>query len=232
MNNTAHFLVGCSFTDPRWQTDIPWSVEYSKTHPSYIVAQAGMGIKGICTEAIGYLELLPNISKAIIILPTLWRLDVEVDQETYLCNAMTDLLYANKDWRKVTPAERKWIISGGLHYDRLTEQAKLFDFLYKHQGFLVMAKEHFRALKVLINYCKERKIQYYISAIQDPLDQLIGIDYIRDDVVKLLDSVEYDHWFKFNNTFIDKFLGHSKHPTTAEHQVLCQHILSVTNKIN
>lgn len=232
MDNMFHFLVGCSFTDPRWQTDIPWSVEYSKTHSSYIVAQSGMGIKGICTEATSYLSTLPNISTAIILLPTLWRLDIEVDQETYLCNAMTDLLYASGNWKKVETPSRKWITSGGLHYDRSTEQAKLFDFLYKHQGFLVIAKEHFRALKFLINYCKERKIQYYISAIQDPLDQLVGLDYIRDDIVKLLDSVEYDHWFKFNDTFIDKFLGHSKHPTTAEHQVLCQHILSVTNKIN
>ena len=228
---SEHFLVGCSFTDPRWQKDIPWSVEYSKTYPSYIVAQAGMGIKGICTEATSYLTTLPNVSTAIIILPTLWRLDVEMDQHTYLCNAMTDLLYTNGHWKKAESAKRKWIISGGLHYDRSTEQAKLFDFLYKHQGFLVIAKEHFRSLKVLINYCKERKIQYYISAIQDPLDQLLGLDYIKDDIVNLLDSVEYNKWFKFNNNFIDKFLGHSKHPTTIEHQVLCQHILNLANKI-
>jgi hypothetical protein len=43
-----------------------------------------------------------------------------------------------------------------------------FDFLYKHQGFLVIVKEHFRALKALLNYCKEHKIKYYITAIQDP----------------------------------------------------------------
>lgn len=231
MNNRSHFLVGCSFTDPRWQEEIPWSVEYSKTHPSYIVGQSGMGIKGICTEATSYLSTLSNISTAIIILPTLWRVDVEMDQETYLCNAMTDLLYANGNWEKAKSAERKWIISGGLHYDRSTEQAKLFDFLYKHQGFLVIAKEHFRALKVLINYCKERKIQYYVSAIQDPLDQLQGLDYIKDEIVNLLESVDYNQWFKFNDKFIDKFLGHNKHPTTTEHQVLCQHILNITNKI-
>ena len=108
----------------------------------------------------------------------------------------------------------------------------LFDFLYKHQGFLVIAKEHFRALKTLINYCKERKIQYYISAIRDPMQQLDGLDYIESEIKQLLQEVEYNNWFRFENKFIDKFLGHSKHPTTDEHRVLCQHILSVTNKIN
>jgi len=226
---SEHFLVGCSFTDPRWQEAIPWSVEYSKTYPSYIVAQAGMGIKGICTEAISYLETLPNISKAIIILPTLWRLDIEMDQETYLCNATTDLLYANGDWKKVEIAKRKWIISGGLHYDRSTEQAKLFDFLYKHQGFLVIAKEHFRALKVLINYCKERKIQYHISTIQDPLDQLPGLDYITPEISNLLEEVEYNSWLRFDGKFIDQYLGHSKHPSTEEHKDLCKHIIKHIN---
>ena len=228
MSNTSDFLVGCSFTDPRWQVEIPWSVEYSKIHPSYIVAQAGMGIKGICTEAVSYLETLPNISKAIIILPTLWRLDVEMDQETYLCNAMTDLLVANGNWKTSELAKRKWIVSGGLHYDRSSEHATLFDFLYKHQGFLVIAKEHFRALKVLINYCKERKIQYYVSAIQDPLDQLLGLNFIKDEIVNLLESVEYNQWFKFDNKFINKFLGHNRHPTTVEHQLLCKHVIDIT----
>ena len=50
-----HLLVGCSFTDPTWQDAILWSVEYAKTHPSYIAAKAGMGIKGICTEAMYYM---------------------------------------------------------------------------------------------------------------------------------------------------------------------------------
>jgi hypothetical protein len=228
MNNPTHLLAGCSFTDPQWQSEIPWSMEYSKTYPAYIVAKAGMGIKGICTETMYYLETLKNISKLIIVLPTLWRLDIEMDQETYLCNSMIDLIQSDADGKIVTPATRKWIVSGGLHYDKDTEQAPIFEFLYKHQGFLVIAKEHFRALKVLLNYCKEHKIEYHISAIQDPMDQLIGLDYISNDVKKLLDDVEYQNWFQFENNFIDKFLGHSGHPTTKEHQVLCQHILNLT----
>ncbi len=225
--NSQYLLAGCSFTDPRWQTDIPWSVEFSKTHPSFIVANAGMGIKGIATEAMYYLKDLPNISTLVIVLPTMWRLDVEVDKETYLCNAMVDLLHATDKWYTVAPATRKWLISGGLHYDRTTEQAVLFDFLYKHQGFLVTAKEHFGALKVLLNCCKQRKIQYYISAIQDPLHQLQGLDYVREEIVELLEAVEYNNWFKFDNQFIDKFLGHTKHPTTAEHRLLCNRILDI-----
>jgi hypothetical protein len=205
-SNTKHLLIGCSFTDPSWQTAIPWSVEYSKTQPTYIVAKAGMGIKGIVTESLCYLGQLPNISTLIIVLPTLWRLDIEVDQETYLCNAMVDLLHSDSNWHIVNAAKRKWIISGGLRYERNTEQAQLFDLLYKHQGFLVIAKEHFTALKALLNYCKQCKIQYYISAIQDPMDQLTGLDYIKDDIVTLLDDVEYKNWFRFDNKFIDIIL--------------------------
>ena len=81
---------------------------------------------------------------------------------------------------------------------------------------------------MLLNYCKERKINYYISAIQDPLDQLNGVEYISDDITMLLNEVEYQNWFRFENNFIDKFLGHTEHPTTEEHQVLCQHILNAT----
>jgi hypothetical protein len=226
--NNKHLLVGCSFTDPIWQTDIPWSIEYSSTHPSYIVAKAGMGIKGICTEALYYLKDL-DVKTVIIILPTLWRMDIEVDEETYLCTAMVDLLLADKIWSITSPAKRKWITSGGINYDKNTEQAKIFDCLYKHQGFLVMAKEHLRALKVLINHCKDRKIQYYISAIQDPLTQLIGLDYIRNNIEALLEEVEYRDWIKFNGKFIDQYLGHSKHPTTEEHKDLCKHIINHIN---
>lgn len=229
MNRTPqHLLSGCSFTDPQWQDAVPWAIEYSKTHPAYIVAKAGMGIKGICTETMYYLPHLPGVSKLIIVLPTLWRLDVEVDQETYLCNAMVDLFLADNISNSAIHATRKWLCSGGLHYDKNNEQAVLFDFLYKHQGFLVIATEHFRALRRLLDYCKTCNIQYYISAIQDPLDQLLGLDYIKDDIVKILNGVEYQRWFRFENQFIDNFLGHSNHPTTEEHRVLCQHILDLS----
>ena len=224
-----HLLIGCSFTDPLWQTEIPWSVHYSKTHPSYIIAKAGMGIKGICTEAMYYLPDLANINKAIIVLPTLWRMDIELDVETYLANAMVDLLYSNSSGLIHTPATRKWLTSGGLKYPKNKEESSTFDFLYKHQGFLVLAKEHFRALKSLLNYLKERKIQYYITAIRDPLDQFDGLDYIKDDVCKLLDEVEYNNWMRFDGGFINKFLKHSRHPNTKEYQRLCNYIISNTN---
>jgi hypothetical protein len=227
-NQPTHLLIGCSFTDPVWQKTIPWSVEYSKTHPSFIVAKAGMGIKGICTEAMYYLECLQQVDNIVMILPTLWRIDIEVDQETYLSNALVDLLDCNQVWSIAQKADRKWLVSGGLHYDRTSEQAHLFDFLYKHQGFLVIIKEQFRALKTLQNYCQQRKIKYYITSIQDPMDQLDGLDYIRNEVVNLLEDVDYKNWFKFNNLYIDKFLGHKQHPTTAEHQLLCKHILDIT----
>ena len=129
----SHLLVGCSFTDFRWQKEIPWSIEYSKTYPSYIVAHAGMGIKGICTEAMYYLSGLSNISKVIIILPTIWRMEIEMDRETYLCNGIVDLVYHHNDYSIVQQANRKWILSGGLHYDKKQEHGKIFEMLYKHQ---------------------------------------------------------------------------------------------------
>jgi hypothetical protein len=203
---------------------VPWSIEYAKTHPSYIVAKAGMGIKGICTEALCYLKSI-DVGKVLVVLPTLWRMDIDIDVETHLCNSMVDLLYADQNWKIVTPARRKWIISGGLHYSKNTEYSATFDFLYKHQGFLVIAKEHLRALTMLLDYCKINNIEYKISAIQDPLDQLVGLDYIKDEICKLLDKAEYDSWFRFNGKFIDQYLGHSNHPTSTEHQDLCNCIL-------
>lgn len=219
-----HLLVGCSFTDPMWQSAVPWSVEYAKTHPSYIVAKAAMGIKGICTETLYYIKNI-EVSKLIIILPSLWRIDVEVDQETYLCNTMVDLIYADQSWKIITPATRKWITSGGLNYQKDKEYSATFEFLYKHQGFLVIAKEHFRALTMLLNYCKLNKIEYVISAIQDPLDQLIGLDYIKDEICSLLAEVEYNLWLRFDGKFIDQYLGHNQHPTTEEHIKLNSYIL-------
>jgi hypothetical protein len=226
--NKPHLLVGCSFTDPTWQSVIPWSLEYAKTYPSYIVAKSGMGIKGICTNALYYLKDL-SVSTVIIILPTLWRMDIEVDEETYLCNSMVDLLYANQTWEITVPTKQKWITSGGLHYQKNTEYSAIFDFLYKHQGFLVIAKEHFRALTQLIEYCKLHNIDYAISAIQDPLDQLTGLEYIKTDICKLLDQVEYNSWIRFNGKFIDQYLGHARHPCTKEHQNLCNRILEHFN---
>ena len=231
-------LVGCSYTDPSWQSQIPWSVEYSKTHPSYIVAKAGMGIKGICTEALYWLKELDNIDQVIIMLPTLWRLDIEMDVETYLCNAMVDLLFTdNGEYQISKSAKRKWIVSGGLHYSKTTEQAKIFDLMYKHQGFLVILKEHLRELLMLIDYCKQRNIVYHITAIEDPMNQLVGLDYIRDEIVQLLNEVEFDHWFRFDGKFVNDFLhngeyidGPRQHPTTEEHLILCKYILNNINK--
>jgi len=218
-------LSGCSFTDPLWQDDIPWSVHFSENQNSYIVAKAGMGIKGICTETLYYLDELPNISVLILLLPDLWRIDLEVDKETYLCNAMVDLIYANNNSCKIqTSATRKWLISGGLNYARNAEQTKLFNFLYKHQGFLVLLKEHLRALKMLQEVCRFRNIKCYVSSIQDPLEQIKGLEYIKNDIFALLKAVDYNKWFKFNGKFVDGFLQHKKHPTTDEHKLLCSHI--------
>jgi hypothetical protein len=229
-NNSKHLLVGSSFTDPSWQDIIPWSVQYAYTHPVSIVAQAGMGIKGIATEALAYLESMPTITTLVIILPDLWRMDIEIDREAYLSNAMVDLIYADKNgWKMAEAAFRKWIISGGIQrYDKKTERGKIFDFLYKHQGFLVIAKEHITALKRLIDYCNYNKIKCYISASEDPLTQLTGLDFIRNDIGALLETVNYSNWFRFNGKFIDKFLGHSNHPSTQEHNILCNMILDIT----
>ena len=226
MSKKKHFIAGCSFTDPCWQTVVPWSIIYSKQQPCYISAKAGMGINGICTEALYWLDLVKNeVDTVIAILPTLWRYDIEVDEETYLCNSMVDLLTSHsKGWTIHTSAIRKWIISGGLHYDKSTEMAPAFDFLYKHQGFLVIAKENFRALAQLINYCKYHNMRYMISAIQDPLDQLVGLDYITDRIASLLHDVDYHDWFRFDGHFIDKFLGHSDHPNEQEHVILSDYI--------
>lgn len=223
--NKPHLLVGCSFTDPTWQTAIPWSVEYAKIHPSYISAKAGMGIKGICTEAMYNLKEIDNISRVIIILPTLWRMDIELDEEAIWCNCMVDFLYAEQTVTVVKKAKRKWFKSGGLHYPKNEQHSHILDWLYKNQGFLTIAKEHFRALTILIDYCKLHHIEYAISAIQDPMSQLTGLDYIKDEICKLLEEVEYNSWFKFDNKFIDQYLGHTRHPSTIEHQKLCTEIL-------
>jgi hypothetical protein len=230
---TRHLLAGCSFTDPEWQPlCVPWSVEYAKTYPSYIVAKAGMGIKGICIEALYTLQELDDISTVFVMLPTLWRMDIEADEEGLMCNAMVNRLIADQDWKIDAPAHRKWIVSGGLNYAKKTpELVTIFDFLYKHQGFLVLAKEHFRALKVLQNACKERNIKFYVTAIQDPMQQLVGLNHIHDEFCALLDSVDYPNWFRFNGQFVNQFLGRDEHsikgwhPDTEEHRVLCKYII-------
>jgi hypothetical protein len=162
-------------------------------------------------------------------LPNLWRMDIEVDRETYLCNAIVDKLLAeNGEYKIAEPAKRKWLVNGGLHYDKNTEQGKVFEFLYKHRGFLVIVKEHLRALKILIDYCKSKNISYHITAIKDPLDQLQGLNYMRDQVKNLLDDVDYNNWIRFDGKFVDKFLKHSQHPDTQEHKILCKYIFEST----
>lgn len=224
-------LVGCSFTDPVWQKVKPWSIAYSSSMPSYIVAKAGMGIKGICTEALYYLREIDSIEKIVIILPTLWRMDIEMDQETYLCNAMVDLITSrDNSWNILSVAQRKWITSGGLHYDQNTESGRIFQALYRHQGFLVILKEHLRALKLLQLYCDHREIEWHISAIMDPMKQLQGLDYVRAEIVKELENVHYQRWFRFDGRFIDEFLGHGQHPNDTEHLLLNEIIQEQTSK--
>lgn len=226
MSKPKDLLIGCSFTDPTWQDVKPWSVLYGHEVPSYIIAKAGMGIRGVCTEAVYYLDTMHSeINNVVIVLPTLWRYDIEVDTETYLCNAMVDLVECDEQgWRIKLPAARKWITSGGLHYKKDTEMAPALNFLYKHQGSLVIVKEHFRALERLINRCKKYKINYLISAIQDPLDQLTGLDYIREDIMQILIAVDYCNWFRFEGKFIDQFLKHQNHPNNQEHEILYSYI--------
>jgi hypothetical protein len=227
-----HLLVGCSFTDPRWQKTVPWSVHYSNTFESYIVAQAGMGIKGISTEALTILKQLTDIDKVIIMLPTLWRMDIEIDHESpaQICNAMVPTLYAkNGTWQEYTPAYRKWMISGGLHFEKNKPSGAVFDLLYKYQGFLVLLKEQLRSLRFFLDYCKQKNISYYITAIRDPVDQLQGLDHVDDQIRNMLQEVEYDKWIRFDGQFIDKFLQHKEHPTTEEQKILCQHIIDLTS---
>lgn len=214
-------LAGCSFTDPTWQLVRPWSVVYGCTEPSYIVAKVGMGIKGICTEVLCRLRELDSIEKLILILPTLWRMDLEMDEEGTLCNCMVDLVWSGNDgWAVKSAGTRKWITSGGLHYDRNTEAGKLFDLLYRGQGFFVILKEHIRALQMLKTYCDQHHIRCHVSAIQDPMTQLQGLDYLRSAIQQELHSVDYPDWFRFESKFIDEFLGHNRHPDDEEHKVL------------
>jgi hypothetical protein len=230
---SSHLLIGSSFVDPLWQDVETWAVQYSKIHPSYIVAKAGMGIKGVCTEALYYLEELNNISKVIVMLPDLWKIDIEIDEETYISNSMTDLLWA--DYAGVVikqKAHRKWITSGSMVWDKKTEAASIFNFVSKHQGFLVLVKEHFRELKRLIDTCRYKNISCYITTTTDPLSELSGLDYIRPQVEKILQDVSYDSWMRFDGKFVDDFLQlkHNNHPTAQEHAVLCKYIFELTNK--
>jgi len=214
-----HLLVGCSFTDPRWQDAIPWSVHYSKNYQtSYIVAKAGMGWNGICTEAYMYAQNL-KFDHCVIMLPDMWRMDIELNHEGNTANAMVDLLESD---RIIIPAVRKWIISGGLHWNQITtlhsKELKLFDQLYKYQDFLPIMREH-----VLLSL-RARNISYTITAIKDPMHQLEGLDYIKDDIVELFDSVEYKNWLRFDGKFVDEFVGHNNHPTTEEHKLIGDYI--------
>lgn len=222
-------LAGCSFTDPAWQSVRPWSLRYGSTVPSYVVAKAGMGIKGICTEALYRLRELDRVNKLILVLPTLWRMDIEINHEGHLCNCMVDLVVADHaSWAVQTRAERKWITSGGLHYDRGQESGKIFDLMYRAQGFYVLLKEHLRALHMLQMYCDTHNIEYHISAISDPMTQLQGLDDVRCAIEKEFDCVGYEHWFRFDGKFIDEFLGHHRHPDDAEHEILNKIIQEVT----
>ena len=228
---SKHLLVGGSFVDPIWQDVETWALKYAKNYPSYIVAKAGMGIKGICTEAIYQLEELDNISKVIVMLPNLWKIDIEIDEETYIANAMVDLLWADESGYKIQQKTlRKWVTSGGLNWPKKTEQAPIFDFLLKHQNFLVIAKEHFRALKQLLTLCQQRNILCYITTTTDPLSELVGLDYIRDRVEQILQSVGYSTWLRFDNQFVSDFLQHENHPNDYEHEILCKYIFDATNK--
>lgn len=222
-------LAGCSFTDPLWQSVKPWSLHYGSKFDSYIVAQAAMGIKGICTETLSYLRDLKSVEKIIIILPTLWRMDIEVDHETHFVNCMVNLLTVHGDHLDIhQQTKRKWIISGGLNFSDHTRFNDIFKPLYRYQGFLVILKEHFRALEMLQWYCRQHGIKLYISAIQDPLQQLHGLDYIKHDIHHELDRVAYQQWFRFQGKFIDEFLGHNRHPDDEEHKLLNEIIQSET----
>ena len=64
------------------------------------------------------------------------------------------------------------------------------------------------------------------------MDQLNNLEYIKSDIKKLLDTVGYNNWFKFDGKFIDIFLGHQRHPTTEEHKVLCEYIIRGINHGN
>jgi len=218
-----HLLVGCSFTDPLWQDVIPWSIYYSKNYQtSYIVAKAGMGWNGICTEAYTYAQNL-KFDHCVIMLPTMFRMDMEVNHEGQIANAMVDLL---ENGKIITNATRKWIISGGLNFEKMLQgkEKKLFYELYKYIDFLPLIREQVLKLKLLIFSLKEKNISYTITAIKDPMHQLEGLDYIKDDIIELLDIVEYSNWLRFDGKFIDEFLKHDKHPTTEEHKLIGDYI--------
>ena len=204
---------------------IPWSVHYGKKYQtSYIVAKAGMGWNGICTEAYMYAQNL-KFDHCVIMLPDIWRMDIDLNHEGDTCNAMVDLLENDEI---ITHAVRKWIISGGLSYYQLvnlnSKEKKLFDQLYNYRSFLPIIQEHVLKLKLLLLSLKERNISYTITAIEDPMHQLQGLDYIKDDIFELLDSVEYNNWLRFDGKFIDEFLGHNRHPTTEEHKLIGEYI--------
>ena len=223
MDITKHLLVGCSFTDPQWQDAVPWSIHYSKNYQtSYLVAQAGIGWNGICTEAYIYAQKL-EFDHCVIMLPTLWRMDIETNHEGVMCNAVVNLLEHNKI---IIPGARKWLISGGLNFEQRLQgkEKKLVDQLYNYRSFLSILREHVLKLKLLLYSLRERKILYTITAIADPMHQLDGLDYIKDDIIELLDSVEYKHWLRFDGKFIDEFVGHNKHPTTEEHKLIGDYI--------
>ena len=109
--------------------------------------------------------------------------------------------------------------------------------LYKYKGLLPILRDHVLALKLLILYLESRNISYTITAIQDPMQQLTGLADDKDEVVSLLESVDYKNWLKFDGQFIDKYLGHTEHPSTEEHKQIGdyiwqnRHIIKTPNSI-
>ena len=183
-----------------------------------------MGWNGICTEAYTYAQNL-TFDHCVIMLPTMFRMDMELNHEGQIANTMVDLLENNKI---ITYATRKWITSGGLNWNQTkmlgNKEKKLFDQFYKYMGFLPLVREQVLKLKLLILSLQAKNISYTITTIKDPMHQLEGLDYIKDDIIELLDSVEYSNWLRFDGKFIDEFLGHDKHPTTQEHKLIGDYI--------
>jgi len=227
MNNIL--LAGCSFTDPIWQEEkyIPWSVHFAKENPSYIIAKGGMGIHGISTLAYDFIQN-NQIDELILLLPTIWRYDYEVDLEYHTMNASVDVLFGNKDGYKVhEKSKRNWLLSYGLHFreDHTDKEiTKFFDLMYKSSGWLVMFRNQMKSLKSLLDLCKSKNITYHISSIQDPMDQMF-FDDIKQELVDLLNSYgEYQDWFKFDGKFLNYYLGHDDHPSTEEHIQISNYI--------
>lgn len=230
-------LVGASYADPMLNINTgrseeyirTWAVQYAEDTPSYIIAMSGMGVDGLVRETLHRLEEDVSVDRVVFMVPPLFRLDIEQNEEGHRAGAMLDLFLYEHDLIKVMPAKRKWIISGGIASYDSSPYKKEFAHTYKTKEFYVLFKDSYFALKSLKDHCTVNGIKLYLTSNVDPADVIIsaGLGYVEDDVNRMLTSLDYEDWIRYNDNkqFIDDAMYIERgHPTEEQHAIIANRI--------